>query len=84
MRAPRQRSCWRALTRRGAYFRSFCPAAPARRLPRPESRSSTIPVTTERAGAGRPRPSWMRRLRLRMQGQRFVAETSRAVEDARV
>ncbi len=33
--------------------------------------------------ADRPRPSWMQRLRLRVQGQRLVADTPRAAEDAR-
>lgn len=32
--------------------------------------------------AGRPWPSWMQRLRLRMQGQHFVADVSAAAEDA--
>ena len=35
------------------------------------------------AGADGPRPSWMRRLRLRMHGQPFAADTRNAAEDAR-
>ena len=33
-------------------------------------------------GAGHPRPSWMQRLRLRMQGQRLIADTRRVATDA--
>lgn len=57
--------------------------SPGPALATPEA---SVPDDPGHDGAGeadRPRPSWMQRLRLRMQGQRLVADTPRAAKDAR-
>jgi hypothetical protein len=55
--------------------------------PGPEPAASSGPVLDDPGHDGtgeedRPRPSWMQRLRLRMQGQRLVADSRKAAEDA--
>jgi hypothetical protein len=48
----------------------------------PETSVSDDPGHDETDVADHHRPSWMQRLRLRMQGQRLVVDTRRAAEDA--